>query len=158
MAQATQQPPTRGEIYRAACMRWMTDFDPDLFVTFVFNRGVSMDEAQAIFEKFHGHLDRKLIGRAFLRRPNDRTDYIATVEKPDANIHIHALFKMTPIQKLRFCLIADGIWEGLVKGGNLDIQTVYGAEGVADYITKELRPETSDRLLLPRHKEVSPSR
>ncbi|HEX7853468.1 MAG TPA: hypothetical protein VF503_07200 [Sphingobium sp.] len=158
MAQATQHPPTRGEKYRAECIRWMADFTPDLFVTFAFNRSISMDEAQAIFEKFHGYLDRKLIGRAFLRRPDKRTDYIATIEKPDTNIHIHALFKMSKIQKLRFCLIADRIWETLVKGGNLNIQTVHCAEGVANYITKELRPETSDRLLLPLHKEVSPSR
>ncbi|OZA16672.1 MAG: hypothetical protein B7X90_17515 [Novosphingobium sp. 17-62-19] len=136
----------------------MTKFNPNLFVTFVFNRCISMDEAQAKLEKFHGHLDRKLIGRAFLRRPEKRTDYIATIEKPDANIHIHALFKLTGIQKLRFCLFADGIWENMVKGGNLDIQVIHSAEGVADYITKELRPQTSDRLLLPPHKEVSFSR
>lgn len=157
MLQATP-PTTMREKYRAECIRWMTEFGPDLFVTFVFNRSISMDEAQAMFEKFHGHLDRKLVGRAFLRRPNERTQYIATVEKPDTNIHIHALFKMTVVQKLRFCLISSCIWEGLAKGGNLDIQAVHGAEGVANYITKELRPETSDRLLLPRHKQVSTSR
>lgn len=157
MAQATL-PAMTGDKYRAECIRWMTDSDPDLFITFAFNRMISMDEAQTTFEKFHGHLDRKLVGRAFLRRPDERTSYIATIEKPDTNIHIHALFKMTDIQKLRFCMIADGLWAKLVKGGNLDIQAVHCAEGVAGYITKELRPETSDRLLLPRHTQVSPSR
>ncbi|MDX3911438.1 MAG: hypothetical protein QHC67_16750 [Sphingobium sp.] len=157
MAQATL-PATTGEKYRVECVRWMTDFNPDLFVTFVFNRGISMDEAQRTFEKFHGYIDRRMIGRAFLRRPDKRSNYIATIEKPDTNIHIHALFKMSGIQRLRFGLIADGIWETLVKGGNLDIQVVHCAEGVADYITKELRPQTSDRLLLPRHTEVSPFR
>ncbi len=154
MAQARSAPLTQRERYREECIRWMTNFKPDLFVTFVFNRGIGMDEAQATLERFHGHLDRKLIGRAFLRRPKKRTIYIATIEKPDTNIHIHALFKMTGMQKLRFCLIADGIWEEMAKGGNLDIQAVHGAEGVANYITKELRPETSDRLLLPPHTEV----
>ncbi|MBV2150149.1 hypothetical protein KRZ98_18055 [Sphingobium sp. AS12] len=157
MAHATL-PVRTGEKYRAECIRWMTEFKPDLFVTFVFNRGINIDEAQRTFEKFHGYIDRKLIGRAFLRRPDKRSSYIATVEKPDTNIHIHALFRMSDIQKLRFCLIADGIWETLVKGGNLDIQVVHCAEGVADYITKELRPQTSDRLLLPRHAEISSSR
>lgn len=158
MAQATQQAPAKGETYRAACIRWIAEFGPNLFVTFAFNRDIGTDEAQALFEKFHGHLDRRLVGRAFLRRPEKRTDYIATIEKPDINIHIHALFRMTAVQKLRFSLIARDLWEGLVKGGGLDIQTVHGAGGVANYITKELRPETSDRLLLPRHKDVLPSR
>lgn len=153
MAQATQQPRKKGDKYRAECIRWMTDFNPDLFVTFVFNRSISMDEAQANLERFHGELDRCLVGRAFKRRPGKRSAYIATIEKPTANIHIHALFKMTKLQKLRFYLVARGIWAKLAEAGNLDIQPVHYAEGVADYITKELKPETSDRLLLPRHME-----
>ena len=143
------------ERYRAECIRWMTAFNPDLFVTFVFNREISIDQAQAKLERFHGELDRRLVGRAFLRRPEKRSTYIATVEKPEANIHIHALFKMTEMQKMRFYLVADKIWERFAEAGNLDIQPVSYAEGVADYITKELRPDTSDRLLLPRHKEFA---
>ena len=158
MVQATQRPRTRGEKFRAECIRWMTAFDPDLFVTFVFNREIGMDEAQTTLERFHGELDRKLVGRAFLRKSEKRSTYIATVEKPEANIHIHALFKMTAMQKLRFYLVADEIWGKLAKAGNLDVQPVSYAEGVADYITKELRPETSDRLLLPRHKERASTR
>lgn len=153
MAQATQAPPTQGEKYRAECIRWMTEFEPDLFVTFAFNRWVSMDEAQRTFEEFHHRLDMKLVGRAALRRPNERTVYIATIEKPETNIHVHALFKMTAEQKARFGEIAPAIWTKLVKAGNLDIKAVHYAEGAARYITKELRPHTSDRLLTPPHKE-----
>lgn len=36
---------------------------------------------------------------------------------------------------------------------NLDIKPVYYAEGAGRYVTKELKPETSDRLLLPPHTE-----
>jgi hypothetical protein len=136
----------------------MTDFDPTLFVTFVFNHQIGIEEARQALEKFHGQLDRKLVGRAFLRNPDKRSTYIATIEKPDANIHIHALFKLTEAQKLQFALVANEIWGRLIRGGNLDIQPVHCVEGVADYITKELKPETSDRLLLPRHKDKAASR
>ncbi|QNE30575.1 hypothetical protein F1C10_00265 [Sphingomonas sp. NBWT7] len=153
MAQATPAPLTRAEKYRAECVRWMTDFNPDLFVTFAFNRWISMDEAQRTFEAFHAHLDHKLLGRSYNRRPDERTAYIATIEKPDTNIHVHALFRMTQEQKARFTEIAPGIWKKLVEAGNLDIQPVHHSEGAARYVTKALRPETSDRLLTPPHKE-----
>lgn len=153
MDQSTSTLLNQREKYRAECVRWITQFEPDLFVTFVFNRWISTDEAQRTFEEFHGRLDRKLLGRSFIERPDERTDYRATIEKPDTNIHIHALFKMTAEQKLRFCVEAPAIWTKLVEAGNLDIKPVYFSEGAARYVTKELRPETSDRILLPRHKE-----
>lgn len=158
MAQAAPCPLPATNDYRAECIRWMTDFGPDLFVTFVFNRSISADRAQEQFERFHGHLDRKLVGRAFLRRPSQRSSYIATIEKPEANLHIHALFKMRPLQKLRFHLEARDIWAKLVDGGNLDIQPISCARGAASYITKDLRPDRSDRLLLPRHIGVAKTR
>lgn len=143
--------------YRSECVRWISEFNPDLFVTFAFNRSISMDRAQKMFEDFHLQLDQKLIGRAVLRHPERRTDYIATIEKPTRNLHIHALFCMTTEQKAKFPEIAQAIWKKLCAAGNLDIKPVHYAEGAARYITKELRADTSDRLLLPPHKEKKPS-
>ncbi len=146
-------PPTRAE-YRAECIRWMTEFEPSLFVTFVFNTQITPDAARRKLETFHKMLDGKLVGRAALRLPDERSVYIAIIEKPDANLHIHALFKLTDdLQRLRFCLVAHEIWAKLVEAGNLDIQRVTCAEGVASYVTKELTPETSERLLMPPHLE-----
>lgn len=137
--------------YREACAKWMTEFDPLMMATFVFNRSMSIDEAQIAFERFHGQLDRRLVGRAFQRRPEKRSTYIATIEKPTRNIHIHALFKMTKLQELRFHLVAEHLWKKITISGHIDARRVFDAEGVADYISKELRPDTSDRVLLPRH-------
>ncbi|MGQ2943703.1 MAG: hypothetical protein ACT6Q7_18615 [Blastomonas fulva] len=154
MQRVKQAPLTQREKYRAECIRWMTEFEPELFVTFVFNRWICMDEAQRTFEEFHCRLDRKLLGRSFIERPDERTDYRATIEKPDTNIHVHALFKMTVEQKERFGVEAPAIWAKLVEAGNLNIKPIHNSEGAARYITKELRPETSDRMLLPKHKET----
>lgn len=150
----TTTPLTRAEKYRAECVRWMSDFGPNLFVTFAFNRWMSMDEAQRTFEEFHQRVDRKLLGRSYFARPDDRTVYIATIEKPDTNIHVHALFRMTSEQAARFGAFAPDIWMKLIAAGNLDIQSVHDAEGAARYVTKALRPETSERLLTPPHKET----
>jgi hypothetical protein len=146
-------PMTRAEKHRSECIRWMADFEPTLFVTFVFNSDIGIHGAQSKLEKFHKMLDAKLVGRAALRKPDQRSVYIATIEKPDANLHIHALFKTSDLQRVRFGLVADDIWKKLAPAGNLVIKPVTYAEGVADYITKELRPETSERLLMPPHLE-----
>lgn len=144
--------------YRAECIRMMNELKPNLFVTFTFNRNISIIEAQVLLERFHGYIDRKIIGRAFIRRPEKRSSYIATIEKPRTNIHIHALFKMTAMQKLKFCLTADAEWKKLCQSGNLNMQNIRDAEGAADYITKEIRPQTSDQLLLSRNIKVASSR
>jgi hypothetical protein len=142
---------TPAESFRAECVDWIKQFEPTLFITFVFNRDVSPAEAQRRLEAFHMRLDRKLLGRAMLRKPDERSSYIATIENPQTNIHIHGLFKMTERQRLIFGLVAREIWLELAPGGNLDIQAVTYVEGVAAYVTKALRPETSERLLLPCH-------
>lgn len=152
----TYAPMTHAEKYRAQCIEWMSRFEPSLFVTFVFNASISPAEAQRKLEAFHMRLDRKLVGRAMLRRPDERSTYIATIEKPDSNIHVHALFKLTDKQRVVFGLVASGIWREIVISGNLDIQPVTYAAGAAAYITKALRPETSERLLLPPHLEKQP--
>jgi hypothetical protein len=134
----------------------MSQFEPSLFVTLVFNTQVTSAAAQRKLEAFHMRVDRKLVGRAVLRKPEKRSTYIAAIEKPEANLHIHALFKLTDRQRVAFGLVAPAIWQKLAKGGNLDFQPVSYAEGVAAYVTKALRPETSERLLMPPHLEKLP--
>ncbi len=139
------------EKFRSECIRWIADFQPTLFVTFAFNREITCDGARRTLEHFHKRLDEKFLGKAALRRPDERSVYIATIEKPDTNLHVHALFKLSPTHQLRFALVAEDIWAKLVPAGNLDVKPVSYVDGVAAYITKELRPETSERLLLPPH-------
>lgn len=153
MKSTNRGPLTKAERYRAECIRWMADFEPSLFVTFVFNSQISSHGAHRTLEEFHKRLDAKLVGRAALRKLDKRSVYIATIEKPHANLHIHALFKVSDLQRVRFGLVADDIWSKLAPAGNLDFKPVFFADGAAGYITKELRPDTSERLLMPPHLE-----
>ena len=153
MNSTIRMPAAVREKFRSECIRWIADFQPTLFVTFAFNREISSEGARRTLEHFHKRLDEKFLGKAALRRPDERSVYIATIEKPDTNLHVHALFKLSPIHQLSFALVAEGIWAKLVPAGNLDIKPVSCVKGVAAYITKELRPETSERLLLPPHLE-----
>lgn len=136
--------------YRAALIRWIADFKPSLYVTFVFNSQISLSSAKDRLDAFQARMDRALIGPKWLDKPEERIRFIGFVEKADTNIHIHAVFDLPTKQDHAFVAAAPTIWKKLAPAGNLDIQMVTYAEGVADYITKEIRPEGSERMLLPR--------
>ena len=141
------------EKYRAECINWMAQFEPSLFVTFVFNAQVTPAEAQRKLEAFHMRVDRKLVGRAVLRKSEKRSTYIAAIEKPEANIHIHALFKLTDRQRVAFGLVAPVIWQELVKGGNIDIQPVTYADvdspaKAETYLSKPIHTKDGDQPLI----------
>jgi hypothetical protein len=138
--------------YRAALIQWIADFKPSLYVTFVFNSPISPRTAKDRLDAFHAKIDRALLGPKWLTKSEDRARFIGFVEKAKDNIHIHAVFVLPTKQDRDFVKVAPAIWKKLAPAGNLDIQLVTYAEGVADYITKEIRPETSEQMLLPRQR------
>lgn len=148
--------PIARDDYRAALIRWIADLKPDLYVTFVFNTAMTLRTAQDRLEAFQARVDRKLLGPKWQDKSDNRTRYIAFAEKVDSNIHIHAVFQVPTGESREFAAAAPAFWKALAPAGNLDIQDVTHAEGVADYITKEIRPERCDQMFLPRQRCVAP--
>lgn len=143
--------------YRAALIRWIGEFKPSLYVTFVFNSVISARSAEDRLEEFHQRIDRALLGPKWHQMADKRSQYVAFIEKATTNLHIHAVFHLPTGGDKKFVSKAAGKWKKLAPAGNLDIQPVTYAEGVADYITKEIRPDTSEQMLLPRHLCAAPS-
>lgn len=103
-------------------------------------------------EEFHQRIDRTILGPKWLQKTEARSQYIAFIEKPTENLHIHAVFHLPTGGDNTFVLKAPKIWGELAAAGNLDIQQIPYVEGLADYITKEIRPDTSEQILLPRQR------
>lgn len=143
--------------YRAALIRWIEEFKPSLYVTFVFNSPISTRSAQDRLEEFHQRIDRVLLGPKWYQQGERRSQYVAFIEKATTNLHIHAVFHLPTGGDTKFVSAAPAKWKKLAAAGNLDIQQVTYAEGVANYITKEIRPDTSEQMLLPRHRCAAPS-
>lgn len=143
--------------YRAALIRWIEDFKPSVYLTFVFNSPISARSAQDRLEEFHQRIDRALLGPKWHQQGEKRSQYVAFIEKATTNLHIHAVFHLPTGDDRKFVSAAPAKWKKLAPAGNLDIQPVTYAEGVADYITKEIRPDTSEQMLLPRHLCAAPS-
>ncbi|MFN3677707.1 MAG: hypothetical protein ACK4TC_17230 [Sphingomonas pseudosanguinis] len=108
-------------------------------------------------EEFHQRIDRVLLGPKWHQQAGQRSQYVAFIEKPEDNLHIHAVFHLPTGGDKGFVTEAPKVWGKLAPAGNLDIQAVTYAEGVADYITKEIRPDTCEQMLLPRHRCAAPA-
>ena len=132
--------------YRAGVVEMVVDFAPTHFVTFAFNNEVSADEAEADCTKFKQWLCRAISGKR--GRDGARLPHIGIIEHETSNLHVHAVFRVSKRWRKRFERHAPRLWNKLRQAGSLDIQSAYDVENLADYITKELRPHESHRLLV----------
>lgn len=132
--------------YRAGLISTMTAFNPTLFVTFVFNRAITISKAEAELTKFRCWVHRSVTGKR--GGPGDKLPYVATVEHEGTNLHIHALFRVPSDCIPRFVQHGPRLWQKIMRSGNLDVQIISDVGGVAHYITKELTTGTSHQLLL----------
>ncbi len=133
------------KVYKDALLELLIDFRGSLFVTFAFNREITFDAAVRKIECFQAMIDCKVLGSRWLKLKLDRTQYIMFAENVATNLHFHASFQV-PYGKLKFMEVADAIWGKLMPAGDLDIQEIYNAQGLAKYITKQIHPGSSYRL------------
>lgn len=134
------------DIYRAATIKMMTDFAPTHFLTFAFNSDVSATTATAKLSQFKQWLYRAITGKRGC--DGSALEHIATIEHEATNLHIHAVFRVPVEWQERFEQHGRHIWAKLWAAGSLDIKHIYDPAGIAGYITKELRPHESHRLLV----------
>jgi len=118
------------ERYRAGLVEMVSDFAPTHFLTFAFNNEVSADEAEADLAKFKQWLCRAISG------------------KRDRDGERLPVFRVSKRWRKRFERHAPRLWNKLRKAGSLNMQAAYDVENLADYITKEIRPQHSHRLLV----------
>ena len=132
--------------YREAAVKMVVDFAPTHFVTFAFNNSVTAEEAEADLAKFKQWLCRAISGKR--NRDVERLPHIAMIEHEASNLHVHAAFRVSKRWRKRFERHAPRLWQKLREAGSLNIQSVYDVENLAGYITKEMRPHESHRLLV----------
>lgn len=131
--------------FNKALIDFLVDFEGNFFVTFVYNRPIGYDIAITKVERFQAIVDRKILGSQWLKRRLLRTQFLALAENTSSNLHFHVLFKI-PNEIPRFLERADAIWDKLMPSGDLDIQEIYNAEDLAEYMSKQMHPGRSYRL------------
>ena len=93
---------------------------------------------RALVRDFLGRLDRKMLGNAWLERPqHERTDGVFVIEHVSSNIHAHGLVRMAKNDKIDVQEHCKAIWAKLCPGGSVLIEPPRNVKDVASYISKE---------------------
>lgn len=135
--------------YRSALMKMIVDGEPDFFVTLAFNRDVTLDDAKADAHHLFACIDGVTVGRSWLKQPAMRASYIGLAENLDSNLHLHLAVRVHPNHHAMFEATARALWPACVRSGSIDVQSIYDATGLADYMTKQITPAQCDRIILP---------
>jgi len=133
-------------LYRSALMEMIVDGEPDFFVTLAFNRDVTLEDAKADAHHLFARIDGVTIGRSWYKRPAMRASYIGLAENLDSNLHLHLAVRVHPSHHAVFEATARALWPGCVRSGSIDVQSIYDASGLADYMTKQITPAECDRI------------
>ncbi len=100
---------------------WLNDIPFNFFVTANFNCSTSEQSARSALRRWHGMIDRQLLGPKWHRKPADqRTMFFAFAEHPNSNRHFHLMLKTD--QPIAFAEIADRMWNKIVPAGSMDVQ------------------------------------
>ena len=102
-------------------------------------------------------MNRKLVGKRWAKRPNQRMISFFFLENPNSNIHWHGLIKFSAENKIPifeqqhiFDWHADLTWRQLVPKGTVNIQQVEDQRSLVRYVTKMLPYSVSyESFVLP---------
>jgi len=96
-------------------------------VTANFNRTTNFAAGRDKLKTWASFVDRKLHGRRYYLKPaQDRLFFVATPELGTCgdNLHYHLLVRVPSASKANFKLVAEPIWQSLVKCGSLYVQEI----------------------------------
>ena len=134
--------------YRAGVLKMIFDIKPAIFASFAFNRTITPNDARATLRKFHARLEHARLGRNWQKMNDQRSRYIATIEHPDMNLHIHAVFAVPGQDWHVFGQAARPIWEKLVPGGTTEFRIIGSMMSDVEYLLKDIAPDKADMLII----------
>ncbi|SDR49874.1 hypothetical protein SAMN05519103_04010 [Rhizobiales bacterium GAS113] len=153
----TKEAPNRS--LRAAFRSWLETGRFDFFVGLAINdQSVGPRRARDLVREWNARMDRRIVGKQWLRRPDERMFALHVLEKPGSNPHWHSLIRLEPpepdrwpVQARKLQEYAELEWRKLIKSGTVDVQQITRTpEFVARYIAKELAGEIQFReFILP---------
>jgi hypothetical protein len=140
--------------YRAAVAKLIADFQPDLFVTLAFNASTTIAAAVKRLSHFHACIDHHLLGSRWQRLEHRRTRYIAVIEHPDSNLHIHVALAVPEERAAQVARLVADRWSLMVPSGSVNVQPVVDPIGLGGYLAKAIQPAHSDCLLISQNAGV----
>ena len=90
--------------------------------------------AERHLRRCHQFINRKLLGKHWLLKPDEQVHWWGFPEKQDVNLHYHLLVRLDKEQVNPFLRNISWSWKSQVKSGTVDFLPV---DKWTDYITKE---------------------
>jgi hypothetical protein len=102
---------------------------------------VSFEQARHQLRSLQARVDERFFGRRFFKFPPEiRTEFVAFVENPAINFHVHSLWRVPADKFERFeAFFVDGqrgLWNKIVPSGSHRLRRVNNVEADANYCTK----------------------
>ena len=125
--------------------------NPQIMVTFNYQRQVTLDQMRAHIIHFANVAQRQVLGRNWNHRPEDkRLSIIGVAEHLDTNSHVHAAVR-GPESLIEFLQGAEAemLWRRVhARCGQLHAGTEHNPSKIAAYMTKDLYQANSlDRAI-----------
>lgn len=125
-------------------VRFLGESRPSHALTLSYNDCVSARRVRNDLDDMHAHLDRRLLGRRFHRAsPMRRTWYVAIVERPTTNLHLHLVMRVVADRWHTFESLFPGqkgsFWTMWAPRGTYALTRIYDTAGWVRYATKTLR-------------------
>jgi hypothetical protein len=138
---------------RAKLREWLRCADFTHHVTLATNAGAFKPEKmrQKLKDR-DARVNRRLCGKRYRKKPDERILWIAFPEKLDVNAHWHLLLNVLPEQlealderpdREPFDQELGRAWCSIVPSGSVSVQPIRSAPAVVDYVTKRCRLEVN---------------
>ena len=126
---------------------WLENWKFDKFFTLATNKSVAPAIMRDRLREWDGRMNRKIVGREWSERIEDRMFSFYFLEKPVTNSHWHGLVRffgddgLRAKQQLIFDDQIEKLWRKLVPTGTVEVRQVYDQAGANEYVAKELYHE-----------------
>jgi hypothetical protein len=113
---------------------------------------LSIERARRDIGALLAHVDRRLLGTRFHKKPDQRTSGVFFFEHVDRNLHAHALIRVQPSRLLDFHHLfpndRGGTWNDIVPSGSYSLQIITDDWGAAGYAVKDQFLGADERMTL----------
>jgi len=155
--------PTKNFAYHVAWANFISEQDYTHVLTLQWNRSIGFDKANEDLKELHAHIDRKLLGPRYTKKP-ERSQAIFFLEgEPGLNLHAHSAWWVKPQHQLTFESLFPkdpssdaGAWKTIAPAGTQVLKASDNVRAEAAYLTKEIHWDGDDRRLIFSH-EFFPS-
>ncbi len=140
--------------FKAAYAELAFNLGMNYALTLAWNRDVPLSAAKGHLREMLARVDAAFLGRRFYRHPaNERARAMFVFEKVETNIHVHGLWRMPSLKKIKllgslFPGERGGVWNEVVPSGSYCLTRIEDHHSAVGYMMKGQHMRSDDREMV----------